>query len=412
MRSMDTNNFDYIVKSMMESAQEEVSSRVWSGVQNGLQLAAARHRRIVFFRRAGIAVAAIAAAVALLLTTGLFQHNSIQPNISKNAIALVPEQPAVELPQVELPQVSGREGLLNQAVVSKKTVKEVADFSKLSELEEVKEITETVTVIAETAVKEEETVKEEPAKSATVNEVPETKSQEFFTAMVYQDYMAGKKNGRRVKVGLSGSLGSNGVRTSAFNPPIRRAGQGAQQRNVIRENGESSYKMPVSFGLSVTFPIYKNFSLGSGVTYTSLSRTFPGKILTEDENGTATTIYGDAKHTVKYVGIPLRVYYSFTPAEKHFQFYSYAGGEIERSFVNKARLTGPQNKIYRTLSNSGVQLSVGAGLGIEYKITNHLGFYLDPSVQYFFDNNQPKSIRTQHPWMFNLEAGLRFNLGN
>ena len=61
---MDTKNFDNIVKTMMEGAQEEVSSRVWTGVQNGLQAAAANRSRIVFFRRAGYVLAAAAAASA------------------------------------------------------------------------------------------------------------------------------------------------------------------------------------------------------------------------------------------------------------------------------------------------------------------------------------------------------------
>ena len=39
-----------------------------------------------------------------------------------------------------------------------------------------------------------------------------------------------------------------------------------------------------------------------------------------------------------------------------------------------------------------------------------IGLYLDPSVRYYFHGNQPKSIRTDKPFMFNLDAGLRFKL--
>ena len=40
----------------------------------------------------------------------------------------------------------------------------------------------------------------------------------------------------------------------------------------------------------------------------------------------------------------------------------------------------------------------------------HLGIYLDPSVRYYFNCNQPKSIRTDQPLMLGFEVGARFNL--
>ena len=59
---------------------------------------------------------------------------------------------------------------------------------------------------------------------------------------------------------------------------------------------------------------------------------------------------------------------------------------------------------------SGVQLSVLGGLGIEYGLNDFMGIYLDPNVRYYFDMNQPKSIRTQQPLNIGFELGLRFNL--
>ena len=55
-------------------------------------------------------------------------------------------------------------------------------------------------------------------------------------------------------------------------------------------------------------------------------------------------------------------------------------------------------------------LSCGAGVGVEFRLSGKLGLYLDPGVRYYFPNSQPKSIRTDKPFMFNFDAGLRFSL--
>ena len=56
-----------------------------------------------------------------------------------------------------------------------------------------------------------------------------------------------------------------------------------------------------------------------------------------------------------------------------------------------------------------LQYSVGAGLGVEFALSQHLGLYLDPGIKYYFYNHQPKSVRTDKPLMVNFDVGLRFN---
>ena len=403
---MDTKNFDSIVKAMMEGAQEEVSSRVWNGVQKGLEAAEALRTRIVYFRRAGYALAAAAAAVVLLLTTGISPDNSIQPTISEKAIALVPELPAVTEVQ---PQDSGRDELQTppeaKPATPVKTVKPAAATVATPAAE---------TIPAETVATE--TIPAEPVATESVKTVPETEqpvsetAADPFARMIQEELAESKKASRNIGLKIGSNFGSNGVRTSAFSQPVRRAQQGTRYRNVIRENGESSYSLPVSFGLGIDIPLSGRFSIGTGLTYTSLSRTFPGRYLKyDDATGDSELLYGDAKHTVKYIGLPVNVYYHF-PSLGNFAFYTYGGGEIERSVLNKYRITTNTGNITHRANNTGLQFSVGLGIGAEYKFTRHLGLYLDPSIRYYFDGNQPKSIRTQHPWMFNVEAGLRFNL--
>ena len=60
---------------------------------------------------------------------------------------------------------------------------------------------------------------------------------------------------------------------------------------------------------------------------------------------------------------------------------------------------------------AGPQFSAGAGLGVEFKLTRQIGIYFDPGVNYYFPANQPKSIRTEKPFLLNFDAGVRFNFG-
>ena len=88
--------------------------------------------------------------------------------------------------------------------------------------------------------------------------------------------------------------------------------------------------------------------------------------------------------------------------------YAYAGGTVERCVSDKYYIL---NTDYIYNGNvKGVQLSANAGIGMEFLLGRYLGIYLDPSLRYYFDCGQPKSIRTAQPLMMGIEMGLRFRL--
>ena len=57
-----------------------------------------------------------------------------------------------------------------------------------------------------------------------------------------------------------------------------------------------------------------------------------------------------------------------------------------------------------------MQLSANVGVGVEFMLGRHLGLYIDPSLRYYFNCDQPKSIRTVQPLMLGFELGLRARL--
>ncbi len=194
-----------------------------------------------------------------------------------------------------------------------------------------------------------------------------------------------------------GTLGSN---DSDFRQALRSAFMAPGESSGFAEQGASSYGIPFTVGVGVRFHLTPRLSLGTGLDYSLLTRTFAGS-------------YGDmsgsVSHTMHYLGIPVKLYYDIVSASK-INFYVYGGGEIEYCVSNQYRLFANPD-IVKSYPVAGPQLSAGAGLGVEFRLTRQIGLYFDPGVNYYFPGNQPKSIRTEKPFLLNFDAGLRFNFG-
>ena len=89
-------------------------------------------------------------------------------------------------------------------------------------------------------------------------------------------------------------------------------------------------------------------------------------------------------------------------------FYAYAGGAVEKCVSNEYDVLNT-SVIHKEVP-AGVQFSANAGIGVEFILGKHIGLYIDPSLRYYFEGNQPKSIRTDQPLMLGFEMGFRFNL--
>ena len=88
--------------------------------------------------------------------------------------------------------------------------------------------------------------------------------------------------------------------------------------------------------------------------------------------------------------------------------YAYAGGTAEKCISDKYSVLGTD--IVHKEKIDGLQLSANAGIGVEFLLGKHVGVYIDPSLRYYFDNGQPKSIRTVQPLMLGFEMGIRARL--
>ena len=126
------------------------------------------------------------------------------------------------------------------------------------------------------------------------------------------------------------------------------------------------------------------------------------------ENGQITeNLKSDIRNTQHYVGIPVNAYYNIVES-KFVNFYAYAGGTIEKCVADEYRVL--TKDVLHKESVKGIQTSANLGIGVEFMLGKHLGIYIDPSARYYFNCNQPKSIRTAQPLMLGFEMGLRVNL--
>ncbi len=388
--------FDLMMKSILDEAQEAVPERVWEGVSSGLDKAARRKTVVLWFRRAAAGVAA-AAVVALGV---FFSYNTSDE--------FVPQTEGDGMIAVVEPEKSEEDG--NDAVLMAEVedVPEIKSHRVPGSAAEAIEISEEVT---EEVPVEVENIEDEPV---ATSDKPALKEEKKVEEAVYFPEDWGKDEKKRktnVKFTLSGIAGTNNALSqSKFDPLKRPEASVIPKETGIEETSEkSSYGIPLSFGAGIKFDISPRWSIGTGLNYTYLTRQFYGKYTKVDDNGRIEkSISSDIRDRQHYIGIPLNVFYNVVNNDK-INFYAYAGGTVEKCLSNKYSVL---NTSYtHTKKVEGVQLSANAGIGVEFMVGRHLGLYLDPSLRYYFENDrQPKSIRTVQPLMFGFEMGLRVRL--
>ena len=158
------------------------------------------------------------------------------------------------------------------------------------------------------------------------------------------------------------------------------------------------YYQHISFGLTANIPISSALSLSSGVVYTRLRSDF---------TNIANILVYQKQMTLHYIGIPLNVQYRVWQWHG-LNVYATAGGQAD--FNVKARLEA--DGMEQAMDKDRVQWSVGGALGVQYNIIPQLGLYAEPGIKYYFDNGSHiRNYFKYRPTNFNLQIGLRLNMG-
>ena len=429
MQKSFNEDFDLQVRSIMEEAQEPAPAGAWEAISArldamaaataasaasasgsaaaassaaaGSSSAAARGARRVWYW-AGAALA-MAAAVALgVFFTGTSENNSNLIDINDGS-ALVAEaaQPVAETAApaasdalCESTPICTQEGRNATSRVQNDPIlhTETADQADQSA-----ESAESVPAAEPSAT---QSATSEPATSATKPAAaPEKPAADPFALMAYED---SQKSSRRTGFSLSVSGGASSNNAGSGKLSMGAPG-GKYLQAGITETSKSSFGIPVVVGLGARLHLSETLSIGTGLDYSLLSRTFEGRYT----EGLLSVKTGDFNHTLQYIGIPVDLFVKLLE-KKDISLYSTAGVEAEYAISNKYRLLGTDTVVGDSVN--GLQWSIGGGFGLEFNPGQRVGIFAEPTFKYYFNCDQPKNIRTDKPFQMILRAGVRFRL--
>jgi RNA polymerase sigma-70 factor (ECF subfamily) len=146
----------------------------------------------------------------------------------------------------------------------------------------------------------------------------------------------------------------------------------------------------------------KRFGLESGLSYSRLR--------SESEIGTNGNAIRELQ-TIHYLGIPLKGTYKIHNIRR-WSLYGSFGAKLEIPVYAPIRtsyfVNGMKELEEKSTLQAPLQWSIGTGLGLQYNLMSHIGFFAEPSLQYYIPTSSDiETYRTEHPFMFTLPLGIR-----
>ena len=196
--------------------------------------------------------------------------------------------------------------------------------------------------------------------------------------------------------------GKSHSRSVIMNIALNNAGNaaGTETDKIVRK---SHHYMPISFSLTLKYRLNSRFSLETGVSYSRLKSEF-------EMGSNGNTI--NEQQTIHYLGIPVKGIYNMYTG-KAWNLYGSLGVTTEIPVYSPLNtnyyLHGALEATDKTMLRAPWQLSVGTGLGMQYNLTPNVGFFVEPSLQYYIPTGSSiETYRTEHPFTFSLPLGIRF----
>lgn len=420
----DSHNtdFDLLMKSILESGQEEVPERVWGGISEELDNLARRKKAALWWRRAAIGSAA-AAVVAVGMFLGFNGPQTHQDD--STMIAVIPpvresdgnvtlanaeEQPAeqMEVRSCFVPRSAAEfETAIDEVAADAGQAQPVHDKSEQDRSEQDKPENQGP---SEMKKADEGRGRNQEASKGQSTQGSLKLEDNWKETPEDGDF---KADNSRASVVISGITGTNSTRSKARHNLMKRPTvPSTKPRTGITETStNTTYGIPVSFGAGVKVDITERWAVGAGLNYTLLTRKFYGTYTKATEDGIIEISQSsDIRNAQHYIGIPVNAYFNILN-NRHVNFYAYAGGTAEKCISDRYEVLNVNGSpIIHKEKAKGIQLSANVGIGVEFMIGKYVGLYVDPSLRYYFDNGQPKSIRTAQPLMLGFEMGIRARL--
>lgn len=428
------------IRSRMENYSEPLPADLWEKIDADIS-----RPKVIPMWRKWTSVAAAAAVVLAVSTVSLFYWTS-EPSLKESNLSIA-EAPAIDnteqkdthkdvIPEDVKPVVAEVKNDKLLSAVSAKVYDE--DESNVDTIEEKQSVavSDNSPVVATNDEKQEEPtldMKEEDSSSAKEKRINMMKAdRETVRRNASYLTMADDGNGkRRGKMQIGVTTGNIPYSSSSNFSGMSRLGMSTKTLSsannlIVGEISDATasytqmvynnvnqktytdikHHMPVTVGASVKWGFSENWALETGLNYTYL--------YSELRSGAKSYIEDEQK--LHYVGIPLKVQRSVW-SNSIFSFYASAGGMMEKCVsgsLDRVTVDESNRKTYfsEDLNVKPLQFSVLASVGLQANFNKLLSLYLEPGMIYYFDDNTDVlTIRKDKPFNFNLQLGLRFNLG-
>ena len=164
--------------------------------------------------------------------------------------------------------------------------------------------------------------------------------------------------------------------------------------------------VPVRIGIEAWYPIGEKWRVGSGLVYTRLTRKNTTTYIQLDK-----TTWSRKTETASYLGIPLEVS-RFLWNNSRWALYASAGAMIEFNLKSRSHQE-TQTEVYnkKEYRDKRPQFSAIAKLGLQYNVIDRIGIYLEPGASYYIHNGADDNIYMSHPFRFDINLGIKINLG-
>lgn len=178
------------------------------------------------------------------------------------------------------------------------------------------------------------------------------------------------------------------------------------QNQEIVDVDKKEQIVPVRIGIEAWYPIGEKWRVGSGLVYTRLTRKNTTTYIQLDK-----TTWSRKTETASYLGIPFEVS-RFLWSSRRWALYASAGAMIEFNLKSWSR-EETQTEVYnkKESRDKRPQFSTIAKLGLQYNVIDRIGIYLEPGASYYIHNGADDNIYMSHPFRFDINLGIKINLG-
>ena len=195
---------------------------------------------------------------------------------------------------------------------------------------------------------------------------------------------------------------SDKTRSVIINIALNNAGDalGTGTDKIVRK---SHHYMSAGFSLAMKYQLNHRFALETGLSYSRLKSEF-------EMGSNGNTI--NEQQTIHYLGIPVKGIYNIYN-RKAWSLYGSLGVVTEIPLYSPLSTSYYLHGLLEATDKSTIrapwQWSLGTGLGLQYNLTPSIGFFAEPSLQYYIPmKTDIETYRTEHPFNFSLPLGIRF----